>query len=104
MRLCRTIALALSSGLLSMSLAGCGERLKSQSLTPNLPPQVVTLRERPSTDLLVCSERPEGFSADAWGIIPPEVRGKLIEVFTAMRKNADQLDRLINWHAPGSCL
>lgn len=81
-------------------MAACAAQPKP-SIDPK--PVVVTVKETPPADLLQCAQRPEAFSADAWGVLPPGVRDKLIEIMKAFGENASQADRLVNWHAPGSC-
>lgn len=64
---------------------------------------VQPLKANPPGELLRCASRPEGFTAEAWAIIPPDVREKLIEILTAFGGNADLLDRNVNYHVPGKC-
>lgn len=83
-----------------MSLVACAVRPKTH------PEPTVLFRkveEKPSAELLVCADRPEGFSGEAWAVLPPGVRVKLVEVLKAFKANADRQDRLINWTQPGSC-
>lgn len=64
---------------------------------------VQPLKETPPADLMACAERPVGFSADAWAVMPEPVRKKVIEIMTAFRANNDRHDRLVNFLEPGSC-
>lgn len=64
---------------------------------------MITLKDKPSADLLVCSERPKGFSPQAVAIIPKDVAGVLVDIGVAFGATADRLDRLINWLEPGTC-
>jgi hypothetical protein len=100
MRLFKTIAWALTGLALSTSLAACAGR-------PKAPPETTVIYkpmvDAPAADLLVCATRPEGFSPEAWSVIPASVREKIIEIMKAFKANADRQDRLINRYVPGSC-
>ena len=72
------------------------------------PPQPVAVKvepSRPPADLLACADRPAGLPEDASLIaqIPTAIRAGIIRLARAFATNADRLDRLTEWHAPGTC-
>ncbi len=60
---------------------------------------------KPPAELLACAERPDGLPEDASLIaqIPTRLRAGIIRLARAFGSNADRLDRLTNWNAPGTC-
>lgn len=63
----------------------------------------VSTKDSPPPDLMLCAQRPDGFSPDSWGVLPEKVRTKFVEVAKAMGDSGDRLDRWINRQSPGSC-
>ncbi|WP_241656439.1 hypothetical protein [Sphingomonas oligophenolica] len=63
------------------------------------------VKDRPPAELTRCAERPEGLPEDPALIaqIPNKVRAGIIRLAKAFGANAAQLDRLIDWNAPGTC-
>lgn len=72
---------------------------------PSFNPGVVALplKESPPADLLVCAERPVGFPEDLVATMPAGVRDAAIRIMRSLKDSSDRLDRLVNWHTPGSC-
>ncbi len=68
-------------------------------------PVAVPLERTPPAELLACARRdaPLPSGAGSWAVIPPHVRAALIALARAAGENADRLDRLVNWNAPGRC-
>lgn len=95
-----TAAMALTFAA-SMSLQAC-QTLPKPSLGP---PVVVELKDQPSSDLLICPSRPQGFPTDQAAFLeaPQAVRLAAERIAEAFGTNADQLSRLINWLSPGAC-
>lgn len=97
-----TLALAITG--LSIGLLGCATR---PSPTPAAEvPIVVPLREDPPAELLACAERPAGLPVDARrapDVVGADSREALERVFPAFGRNADRLDRWVNWLSPGMC-
>lgn len=87
---------------LSMILPGCAATTLDAGPAPVV---AVKVENRPPAELLACAERPEGFPADeaAWAVVPAPIRAAMIRFATAFAANAARLDRLADWHAPGSC-
>lgn len=86
-------------------MQACAHR-PAEPLTIEKPvPVAVPVKDKPPAELLRCAERPEGVPEDKTLIaqIPTRVRAGIIRMARALGSNADQLDRLINWSAPGSC-
>ena len=89
--------------LLSMALPGCA---RNADLGVEVPvPVAVEVKTMPPAELLRCAERPEGLPEDPALIaqIPTSIRAGIIRMATAFGANAQQLDRLVDWNAPGSC-
>lgn len=86
--------------MLSIALPGCARH--AIETTPP-PPIVVTVRDRPPSDLLVCPAPPTGVPAGTQARIPKPARNALIRLALAYRAATDQLARLINWHDPAAC-
>lgn len=61
------------------------------------------MRERPPTDLMQCVVTPENFPAGSEADLRIEVARKLVEIAPVYGALPGQLNRLINWIAPGSC-
>lgn len=59
----------------------------------------------PPADLIACADRPAGLPEDPQLIaqIPTAIRAGFIRLARAFASNAAQLDRLIEWNAPGTC-
>lgn len=63
---------------------------------------VQPVKESPPSDLLACAQRPIGFPEDTAAWLEgsrPDVLAALERVMRAFGENADQLDRLVSWHA-----
>ena len=91
----------MTGSVLSATLPGC---VKTVSVPVEKPiPVAVKVDDPPPAELLRCAQRPAPFAKGVAAQIPPEARAKLIELARDAGMNADQLDRLINWNAPGSC-
>lgn len=60
---------------------------------------------RPPAELTACADRPDGLPEDPDLIaqIPTRLRAAIIRLARAFNGNADRLDRLTNWTAPGAC-
>lgn len=99
----RTITSALTGSLLLTILPGCAAR--RGDLTPPAPVAVAIEPPRPSADLMTCAERPAALVEDPAlaATVPAAWRRGLIGLARAAGVNADRLDRLTNWIAPGSC-
>ena len=95
----------LSGLLLSTSLPGCARRHDDSPPVAPLPVAVKVEALRPPAELLVCADRPDGLPEDPDLIaqIPTRLRAAIIRLARAFGANADRQDRLIDWHAPGSC-
>lgn len=69
-------------------------------------PITVPLKEDPTPELLACAERPFGFAAapgqpaDTIHRGTQEALGRIMPTF---KRNADRLDRWVNWLSPGMC-
>lgn len=86
--------------MLSTALAGCAH-LRAD---PPAPIAVaVAVKDLPPAALLACPAAPDGFPADAQATMPPAVRFAAIRLATAYAALRDQLGRLIDWNAPGTC-
>lgn len=70
-----------------------------------MPVAVAVDPPQPPADLMTCADRPAGLPEDGSLIarIPAPIRAGIIRLARAFRSNADSKDRLVNWHAPGSC-
>ncbi len=70
-----------------------------------MPVAVAVDPPQPPADLMTCADRPAGLPEDASLIaqIPAPIRAGIIRLARAFRFNADSKDRLVNWHAPGTC-
>ncbi|PZO91511.1 MAG: hypothetical protein DI623_03035 [Sphingomonas sanxanigenens] len=82
-----------------MTLAGCSR----PGAEAPAPPAAIAIRETPPAELLRCASRPVGFPVDEQATIPPAARAAAERLARAFAASAGQLDRLINWVAPGSC-
>lgn len=84
-------------------LPGCASRIELPVDRP--VPVAVPLERTPPAELLACARRdaPLPSGAESWAVIPPAVRAALIALARAAGENADRLDRLVNWNAPGRC-
>jgi len=69
------------------------------------PPVAVKVKDTPPAELLRCADRPAGLPEDPALVaqIPTKIRAGIIRLAKAFGANAAQLDRLIDWNAPGSC-
>jgi hypothetical protein len=69
-------------------------------------PVAVKVKDTPPAALLACADRPAGLPEDPALVaqIPTRARAGIIRLARAFGANANQLDRLIDWIAPGSCL
>lgn len=93
--------------LLSTALPGCGHRVADTPPPALVPdPIAIEVKSTPPAELLRCAERPEGLPEDPALIaqIPTAIRAGIIRMARAFGANASQLDRLIDWNAPGSCI
>lgn len=99
----RPTMLVLTGSLLLTILPACAAR--HTDLVPPAPVAVAVEPPRPSADLLACAERPTALVEDPalLATIPAPWRRGLIGLARAAGVNADRLDRLANWVAPGSC-
>ena len=97
--------LSIVSGLLLLTaLPGCAHR--RADLPPAPAPIAIKVEPpRPPAELLACADRPEGLPEDPDLIaqIPTRLRAGIIRLARAFGANADRLDRLIDWNAPGTC-
>lgn len=87
---------------LSIILQGCA----TTGLKPPVPPPTVVavkVEDLPPADLLRCPEPPAGFPAGAAAVMPADVRAALIRLASGYGQLSDQLVRLIEYVAPGSC-
>jgi len=68
-------------------------------------PVAVPVSDTPPAELTRCAERPAGLpeDKDLLARIPDGVRAGIIRMARAFAGNASQLDRLVNWNAPGTC-
>ena len=68
-------------------------------------PVAVVVKDTPPAELTACAKRPEGLPEDPALIaqIPTRIRAAIIRLARAFATNASQLDRLVEWNAPGSC-
>lgn len=99
----RTLSIV-SGLLLSTALPGCAPRVVEVPVEQPVP-VAVPIQRNPPTDLTGCAERPQGLPEDPTLIaqIPTAVRAGVIRMARAFAGNASQLDRLVNWHKPGTC-
>jgi hypothetical protein len=72
---------------------------------PEPVPVAIKIKDTPPAELTRCADRPAGLPEDPALLaqIPTPVRGGIIRLAKSFAVNAAQLDRLINWNAPGSC-
>jgi len=92
--------------LLSTALQACAHRASDvppPALVPD--PVAIVVKATPPAELLRCADRPEGLPEDPGLIaqIPTRIRAGIIRLARSFGANAAQLDRLIDWNAPGSC-
>jgi len=68
-------------------------------------PVAVPVKDPAPAELTRCAERPQGLpeSKAMLAQIPTPVRAAIIRIARAFAANAAQLDRLIDWGAPGTC-
>jgi len=86
-----------------MTLPGCAAR--RTDLAPPAPVAVAVESPRPPAELLACADRAPALPEDPalLATIPAAWRKGLIGLARAAGVNADRLDRLSDWIAPGSC-
>ncbi|MGW8136844.1 hypothetical protein ACWGNZ_14690 [Sphingomonas zeae] len=84
-------------------MPGCAAR--RADLAPPAPVAVAVEPPRPPADLLACADRATPLVDDPalTATVPAPWRKGLIGLARAAGLNADRLDRLTNWIAPGSC-
>ena len=72
---------------------------------PEPVPVAIEMKDAPPAELTRCADRPAGLPEDPALLaqIPTAARLGFIRIAKAFAVNAAQLDRLINWNAPGSC-
>ena len=95
----------IASGLLlSTALPGCARPTDAPPAAVSVP-VAVTVKDRPPAELQRCADRPDGLPEDPALIaqIPTKIRAGIIRLPRAFAGNATQLDRLVNWSAPGTC-
>jgi hypothetical protein len=84
-------------------LQGC-----SRAHVNSAPPAPVAIpvdtHAKAPSELLRCPERPEGFPAGAWAVMPEAVREAAIRLAQAFSANADRQTRLIEWESGKPCL
>ena len=85
-------------------MPGCGQRVVEVAVDKPVP-VAVRVKETPPAELTRCAERPQGLPEDPALIaqIPTSIRAGIIRMARAFAGNASQLDRLVNWNAPGTC-
>ena len=68
-------------------------------------PVAVKVKDTPPAELLRCADRPTGLPEYPALVaqIPTKIRAGIIRLAKAFGANAAQLDRLIDWNAPGTC-
>jgi hypothetical protein len=99
------VTLLIANGLLlSTALQGCAPKPPVRIEVP--VPVAVPVKDTPPAELLRCAERPEGLPEDPALIaqIPTRIRSAIIRLARSFAGNAAQLDRLVDWNAPGSCI
>lgn len=67
-----------------------------------MPPAVV-VKERPPADILICAITPGQFEQGAEADLSIQAARKLVEIAPYFGALPGQINRLINWIAPGSC-
>jgi len=94
----------MSGLLLSTALPGCAHRIVEVPVEKQVP-VAVPVKDPAPAELIRCADRPQGLpeSKDMLAQIPSPVRAAIIRIARAFAANAAQLDRLINWEAPGTC-
>jgi hypothetical protein len=87
--------------MLLTTLPGCAHR----AADPSPAPAIVTVKVKDvaPAELTRCPERPEGFPADATAVVGDPVRAAIIRLAQSYAAVIGQLERLIEWNAPGSC-
>jgi len=83
-------------------LQGCARPADAPPATPTAI--AVDTHTAPPSDLRRCPDRPEGFSADAWAVMPQAVRVVFIRFAQAFADNADRQERLIEWESGKLCI
>jgi len=85
-------------------LPGCAHHPVEVPVAHDVP-VAVAIDDKPPAELTRCAERPAGLPEDPalYATIPTAVRAGIIRLAKAFGANAAQLDRLVNWNAPGSC-
>lgn len=86
-----------------MTLPGCAAR--RADLVPPAPVAVAVEAPRPPAELMTCADRAPALVEDPalMATVPAAWRKGLIALARSAGVNADRLDRLTNWVAPGSC-
>lgn len=102
MRSHKIIASALIGLTLSIGLQACSRAHVNSTPAPVAIP--VDTHAAPPSELLRCPERPEGFPAGAWAVMPEAVRDAAIRLAQAFAGNADRQERLIEWERGKPCL
>ncbi|WCM29189.1 hypothetical protein NDN01_10015 [Sphingomonas sp. QA11] len=89
--------------LLSTALPACVRTIEVPVDKP--VPVAVAIKDSPPADLRKCAARPKGLPEEdkLTSQIPDAVRAGIIRIARAFAANAGQLDRLVNWSAPGTC-
>ena len=99
MRLSQTATILIAGGLLLATLSACAQPPKPQPL-PNLVPPA---EEQPPPDIMKCAVTPENFPQGSNAELRIEVAKTLIEIAPVYGMMPGQINRLINWIAPGTC-
>lgn len=94
----------MSGLLLSTALPGCVHRIIEVPVEKPVP-VAVPVKDTPPAELTRCADKPAGLpeSKVVLAQIPTPVRAAIIRIARAFAANAQQLDRLIDWTAPGTC-
>lgn len=87
---------------LSIILQGCATT-GGKPATSSSTVVAVKVEDLPPADLLHCPDPPAGFPAGAAAVMPADVRAALIRLASGYGQLSDQLVRLIEYVAPGSC-
>ncbi|WP_347092599.1 hypothetical protein [Sphingomonas parapaucimobilis] len=84
-------------------MPGCAAR--RADLGPPAPVAVAVTPASPPAELMTCADRAPALVEDPGlaATVPAAWRKGLIGLARAAGVNADRLDRLTNWIAPGSC-
>lgn len=65
---------------------------------------VRTVKDMPPAELLRCPVAPAGLPAQGEAAIPPAWRAAIIRLAKSRAEIADQLARLVEWHAGKNCV